>query len=137
MKLIKIVTAVERTPVRNLQGMARIDKTSVILPASIEWQPVEIKPHAQLAITDKQEDKNTVWTAKLTFKTCETMADRDHYAYRCYLKNGQSRLIGTGDRPFPVLSVAESMPENVTDNQLNEVTVTWSSPHFIPSICEQ
>ena len=136
MKLIKIVTAVERTPARNLMGMARVDMTSAILPAAIEWQPIDIKPHAQLVITDKQEDKNTVWSAKLTFKTCETIADRGHYAYRCRLKNGQYRLIGTGERPYPVLSVSESMPENVTDNQLNEVTVSWSSPRFIPSVCE-
>lgn len=136
MKLIKIVTAVERTPARNLMGMARIDMTSAILPAAIEWQPIDIKPHAQLVITDKQEDKNTVWSAKLTFKTCETIADRGHYAYRCRLKNGQYRLIGADERPFPVLSVSETMPENVTDNQLNEVTVSWSSPRFIPSVCE-
>lgn len=136
MKLIKIVTAVERTPARNLMGMARVDMTSAILPAAIEWQPIDIKPHAQLVITDKQEDKNTVWSAKLTFKTCETIADRGHYAYRCRLKNGQCRLIGADERPFPVLSVSETMPENVTDNQLNEVTVSWSSPRFIPSVCE-
>ena len=136
MKLIKIVTAVERTPARNLVGIVRVDMTSVILPAAIEWQPIDIKPHAQLVITDKQEDKNTVWSAKLTFKTCETIADRGYYGYRCRLKNGQYRLIGTVERPYPVLSVSESMPEKVTDNQLNEVTVSWSSPRFIPSVRE-
>ena len=136
MKLIKIVTAVERTPARNLVGIVRVDMTSVILPAAIEWQPIDIKPHAQLVITDKQEDKNTVWSAKLTFKTSETIADRGYYAYRCRLKNGQYRLIGTVERPYPVLSVSESMPEKVTDNQLNEVTVSWSSPRFIPSVRE-
>ena len=136
MKIIKIVTAVERIPVQYLGGMFRKNLTSVSVPAATEWQAIQIKPHAQLVITDKQEDKNTVWTAKLTFKTCETMAGRGHFAYRCRLKNGQYRLIGTDERPYPVLSVSETMPENVTDNQLNEVTVSWSSPQFIPYIVE-
>ncbi len=136
MKIIKIVTAVERIPVQYLGGMFRKNLTSVSVPAATEWQAIQIKPHAQLVITDKQEDKNTVWTAKLTFKTCETMAGRGHFAYRCRLKNGQYRLIGTDERPYPVLSVSETMPENVTDNQLNEVTVSWSSPRFIPSLLE-
>ena len=26
--------------------------------------------------------------------------------------------------------------ENITDNQLNEITVSWSSPRFIPNIQE-
>ena len=136
MKQIKLVTKVERIPATYLQGMNRISKTNVRLPSGITWQPLNIKPHAQLTISDKQEDGNTVWTAKLVFKTCEEFADHERYAYRCRLFNGQYRLIGTDERPYPVVSVVESMPENVTENQLNEVTVNWQSPHFIPSIQE-
>ncbi len=134
MKHIKIVTAVDRVPVTSLQGMTRISKTSVHLPSGISWEPLAIKPHAQLTISDKVEDKNRIWTAKLSFKTCEELSERDMYAYRCRLSNGQYRLIGSEERPYPVASVAESMPENITDNQLNEVTVNWSSPYFIPNI---
>lgn len=134
MKQIKIVTAVDRVPVTSLQGMTRIAKTSVRLPSGISWEPLAIKPHALLTISDKVEDKNRIWTAKLSFKTCEELSERDMYAYRCRLSNGQYRLIGSEERPYPVASVAESMPENVTDNQLNEVTVNWSSPYFIPNI---
>lgn len=136
MKQIKIVIAVDRVPVTSLQGMTRISKTSVRLPAGISWEALVIKPHAQLTVSDKVEEKNRIWTAKLSFKTCEDLNDRDLYAYRCRLSNGQYRLIGSNERPYPVASVAESMPENVTDNQLNEVTVNWSSPRFIPSILE-
>lgn len=136
MKQIKIVTKVERIPVTSLQGMTRISKTGVRLPSGISWQSLNIKPHAQLSISDKKVDGNTVWTAKLIFKTCEEFEDRGRYAYRCKLHNGQYRLIGSDERPYPVASVLESMPENVTDNQLNEVTVSWQSPYFIPYIQE-
>lgn len=136
MKQIKIITAVDRIPVTSLQGMTRISKTSVRLPSGICWEPLAIKPHAQLTISDKVEDKNTIWTAKLLFKTCEEFVNLDMYAYRCRLSNGQYRLIGSDERPYPVASLTDSMPENITDNQLNEITVSWSSPRFIPNIQE-
>lgn len=125
-----------RTPASNLNGMTRMSKSEVCLPSGIEWEELDIKPHAQLVVSDKQEGKNTVWNAKLTFKTCLDTVDREKYAYLCVLTNGQCRLIGTDERPFPVVTVQESMPENVTDNQLNEVTVNWQSPRFIPSVMD-
>ena len=136
MKLIKVVKKVERISVSSLAGMTRISKTEVRLPSGLTWQPLNIKPHAQLSISDRLEDGNTIWTAKLVFKTCEDFGDRDRWAYRVTLLNGQQRLIGSDKRPYPIASVVESMPENVTDNQLNEVTVSWQSPHFILAISQ-
>ena len=136
MKQIRIVTKVERTPIRNLDGLTRISETEVSLPNNITWEPLNIKPHAQLSIIDKQEDKNTVYDAKLMFKTFGDFSKRKRWAYRCLLSNGQYRLIGSDDRPYPVTSVNENMPENVTENQLIEVTVNWKSPRYIPTISE-
>ena len=136
MKQIKIVTKVERTPIASISGLTLISKTKVRLPSGITWQPLSVKRHALLTISDKTEDKNTVWTAKLVFKTCEEFGDRDRYAYRVKFLNGSYRLIGSDERPYPIASVVENMPENVTENQLNEVTVSWQSPHFIPYIQE-
>jgi hypothetical protein len=136
MKTLRIITAVERTPVENLIGMVRVSKTSVRIPDGISWLPIKIKPHAQLSVTDKIEDNNKVWAAKLVFKTFEDLVDVDRFAYRCRLLDGRYRLVGAPERPYPVASVIENMPELVTDNQLNEVTVSWQSPHFIPLIEE-
>lgn len=136
MKQIKIITEVDRVPVTSLVGMSRVSKTGVKLPYGINWQPLAIKPHAQLSISDKVEDKNTVWTVKLVFKTCEEFGDRGRWAYRCKLVDGSYRLIGSNERPYPITSVLENMPENVTENQLNEITVNWQSAHFIPYIRE-
>lgn len=136
MKQIKIITSVERTTVDSLQGMRRTSKTTVGLPSGISWEPLEIKPHAHLTISDKVENKNTIWTVKLVFKTCREFGDRERWAYRCRLLDGRYRLIGTDERPYPIVSVVENLPENVTDNQLNEVTVDWQSARFVPYIAE-
>lgn len=137
MKQIKLISAIERTPVTSLQGMKHVSRYEVRLPEGISWEPVEIKPHAVLSVSDKVEDRCTVWTARLTFKTCQDLDGRGRWAYRCrLLGGGRYRLVGCADRPYPTATVQENMPENVTDNQLNEVTVSWQSPRFIPYIAE-
>lgn len=136
MKMIKIVTAVERTPATILQEMTRISKTEVRIPSGVSWETLKIKPHAQLTLSNKKEDGNTVWTAKLVFKTCEEFSSIERYAFRCRLSDGRYCLIGTNERPYPVVNVVISMPENVTENQLTEVTVNWQSPQFVPYIHE-
>lgn len=134
MKHIKIVTAVDRIPVTYLAGMVRVSRTEVRPPSTPLWQPLKIKQHAQLTISDKVEDGCTIWSAKLVFRTCEEFGDRGRWAYRCRLLDGRYRLIGTSERPYPIASVLENMPEKVADAHLNEVTVTWQSSHFIPYI---
>lgn len=134
MKQIKIITAIDRIPVTDLEGMTRISKTGIRLPSGLNWQPLQVKRYAQLTISDKVEDKNVVWTAKLQFKTCDMPDAHGRWAYRCRLTDGRYRLIGSYERPYPVVTVQENMPENVTDNQLNDFTVNWQSTRFIPYI---
>jgi hypothetical protein len=136
MKFIRIVTKVERTPVSGLQGMTRISSSEVRLPSGISWEPLKAKPHAQLSVSDRIEDKSVIWTAKLVFRTCDDVADGGRWAYRCRLSDGTYRLIGSDERPYPTATVLDSNPENVTENQLREVTVNWQSPHRVPYIRE-
>lgn len=134
MKQMRIITAVERTAVENLQGMVRVSNTEVTLPPMVGWEAITIKPHARLTCEEKTEDRNTVWTATLTFKTFGELECGGRWAYRCRLSSGEYRLVGTDGRPYPVAKHTESHPENVTDNQLTEVTVTWQTPSSIPFI---
>ena len=136
MKKIDIVTCVERTPYTSLQGMSRISATEVRLPAGIVWQRMEVNLHAQLSISDKVEDKCIVWTAKLVFMTPMELGDQGRYVYRCRMLDGRYRIIGSDERPFPVASVIENLPEKVGEYHMNEVTVNWQSPSFIPYMAE-
>lgn len=137
MKSINLVTAVERTYYRNLEGMRYFGLTGVMLPVGIVWSPLTVKTPCSLVISDKNEDNNTLYTAKLVFKTCHDLVDRKHYVYRCRLADGRYRLLGTDERPFTTMSVTESMPERITDSQLSEVTVTYTINRFIPFILQE
>lgn len=136
MKKIDIVTCVERTPCTSLQGMSRVSRTEVRLPAGIEWERMAVNLHAQLTISDKVENKCTVWTAKLVFRTPLELGDLDRYVYRCRMLDGRYRIIGSDERPYPVASIVENLPEKVSDYHMDEVTVTWQSPRFIPYMAE-
>lgn len=128
-----MVLAVERTLCSGL----KIENTglkTVRITNDPQWKTLKTKNHPSLSITDKLEDKVPVYTATLKFYTCEDLDDRGYYAYRVRLADGSYRLIGTGGRPYPVMTTEETMPEKPTDNQLNLVTITWSVPRNIPYI---
>lgn len=137
MKSVNLVTAVERTYYHNLEGMRYFGQTGVILPVGIVWSPLPVKVPCSLIISDKNEDNNTLYTAKLVFRTCQDIVDRKHYVYRCRLADGRYRLLGSDERPFAIMSVTENMPERITDSQLNEVTVSYSTNRFIPVVLPQ
>lgn len=133
MKNIKVVTAVARVPFSELSGMMRTGQTSVRIP-DVTWEEIPIKVPASLTIEDKEEDKNTLYSSTLVFYTCMSIINRKHYAWKVTLSNGQSLLLGSYERPFCYTAVKETSPESMTDNMLNEVTVTYSSYFRVPAI---
>lgn len=132
MNTVKIVLKVERTPCSSLAGLRRTAIASVKIPDGVEWEELAVRQHPSLAISEKVDDKVPLWTATLKFLTCQDITDRKHYAYRVTLAGGRQRLIGTDARPYPVLTVAEQMPEKPSDNSWNEATVTWTTPLMVP-----
>lgn len=133
MKLIKNVVAVDVCQASVLDGMSR-SKINVVSIPSVNWNPVPINVPAKLSIINKVEAKNTIFTSTLVFRTCEDFSYRGHLCFRVRLANGQQLLIGTSDRPYCVVSVNDTIPDNLTDSQLQEVTITLTSSKKPPQI---
>lgn len=134
MKVLKNVIAVAAVQSYDLEGVERKSPGVVSVPDSVPWEQVEIQVPAKLSIINKVEDKNTVWTTTLTFRTCEDRFDRKHPCYMVTLANGKRLLVGSSERPYPVTVTSETMPDNLTDSQLQEVTVTLTSRSRPPVI---
>lgn len=132
-KFIKVVKSVERTFYSNLTGLYKTGINAVKIP-NAEWKQIKIKTPASLIITDKEENKNTLYSAQLKFLTCEEFIDKDRYVWRVTLADGTAYLLGTDERPFATMSAQINMPDNFKDNQLIEVTVTYNSSYNIPFI---
>ena len=128
------IIAVYRVPANSVSGLKRVDANSVQVPVSIPFQRIAIRIPARLTISDKVEDGVRLYTAQLVFRTCEDIDDRERMVYSCKAADGKFFLIGTGERPFPVTTVNEPHPDNMTDSQMNEVTVSYTSAAKIPYI---
>lgn len=131
---IKVIVGLEFIPCRDLGGLVYTGESSVRLPDGLTWENLCIKVPAQLIVTEKYEDKVKIYTATLKFLTKDRLPQGGRYAFRLRLSDGKTCLIGSDDRPYPVVLSQENLPDSVKDNQLNEVTVTYSSPRSIPYI---
>lgn len=134
MNTARNVIAIDRVPATSLLGYQRTGVNSVNLDANTPWQSLSVKVPARLTISDKIDDGVRLHTAQLVFRSCEDITDLGRWAYRCKTADGKYYLIGTDERPYPVGTCTTNHPDNMTDNQLCEVTVTYTSAEQIPYI---
>ena len=119
----------------SLGVVRQVSKDSVTVPL-IGWEEIDILVPAKLSIISNVEGKNTIHKAQLTFRTCEDLNGNEHYAYLVSTADGKRYLLGRKERPYPVLTVSDTMPDNFNDSQLKEYTVTYSSAVRIPKIAD-
>lgn len=132
--VIRNIIAVYVAEASGLSGMILSSLGKVTLPQELRWTPVIIEVPARLTINNKVEDKDMAWQSTLVFRTCEDISTRGHKVYRVSMADGTQLLIGSDQRPYPVTTVTSSLPDNMTDTQLNEVTVTLTSVQKPPQI---
>jgi len=89
---------------------------------------------AKLSIINKVVDKNRLWEYQLVFRTCEDIQVSGHWAYLLKLANGKWIILGSNQRPYPVTVSSRILPDNLSDSQLWEVTVTWSNRSEAPEL---
>ena len=87
---------------------------------------------AKLSINNKVVDKNILWEYKLDFRSCQDLQVDGHWAYVLKLANGKWLTLGTKDRPYPVTVSSKLLPDNLSDSQLWEVSVSWSNKAQAP-----
>lgn len=133
MSKINVIIRIERCKVSEMAGLRRSSARSVVLQSACPWTPVCIKVPAELTVSEKVEAGQRIWTARLNFLTPEEF-ERERMVYKATAADGKEYIIGTNERPYPVTSMTEPHPDKVTDNQLFEVSVSYSSACQIPYI---
>lgn len=128
------IIAVDRLRAGDIVGLRQASATSVHVSTATAWENIPIKVPARLTISDKIEDGVRLHTAQLIFRTCEEPHEIERMVYRCKTADGRYYLIGNNERPYPVTTVNDNHPDNMTDSQLYEVTVNYTSAGKIPYI---
>lgn len=130
---IQNVISVSRIRCSSLDDMQRV-KDKVLSLTDDGWSAIDIRIPAKLSINNKVEGGVTVYSHQLTFRTCENIEVRGHWAYRIVLADGTRLLLGSYDRPYPVTVSSHTLPDNLSDSQLYEVTVTLTTREDLPQI---
>ena len=130
----KNVIGIDRLQSGSIVGLRKLSSSSVSISSSNSWKNIPIKVPARLTISDKVDDGVRLHTAQLVFRTCDEPQEIERMVYRCKTADGKYFLIGNNDRPYTVTTVNDNHPDNMTDSQLYEVTVNYTSAEKIPYI---
>ena len=120
---------------KELGSVSRIGDVLKILPGT-NWTKIAMEVPGDLEISSKIEDKVEIFTAKLTFReTC-----RYDYpptpVFTVRLADGTLMLIGSSERPYPVVTESQAFSSSNSNSQLRELTVTYSDRLRIPLIAD-
>ena len=130
----KNVIGIDRLQSGSIVGLRKLSSSSVAISSSNSWKNIPIKVPARLTISDKVDDGVRLHNAQLVFRTCDEPQEIERMVYRCKTADGRYYLIGNNERPYPVTTVNDNHPDNMTDSQLYEVTVNYTSVGKIPYI---
>lgn len=126
MQHIRNIVRIAATEASNLSAILYPAPGICHIPANVEFTPIGCKSPSSLEITDKVESKVRIFTAKLSFKSADDLADGGKpLAYMVTTAMGERYLIGGYQRPYPVITRSEVMPSSLTDTSLIAYSVSW------------
>ena len=133
--ILKFINSIQLVPSQFLKSMVRVaaDKVSINLD-ELPLTNVPFKKPAQLTISDKADDGNRLYTAKLTFATVlEWLPKFNRVGVVCTAIDGTQYIIGNDRQPFPVCTQQQNHPDTYKESELTEVNVSWSTPLMPPT----
>lgn len=100
----------------------------VILRDVVPWRTLPIVGLAALETSEEVEDGVRLHTTKLSATLEETFVFPEQpVVFLASSVNGSRFLIGTAQRPFPLVNQNSVLPSNSTENCITELVVTLSS----------
>lgn len=101
------------------------DTVRVVLSALTE---IPVQPFPKLEISEKKEGGQRIYTVKLTLKTTDdTLPSLDRKVFYALDINDMVWILGSKNRPYPIVTKSVSLPESAQDNQLNTFQIDYSS----------
>ena len=105
--LIKI----EYAPASAVAGMTLVTSHSCRLPVNVNFTEINIPGLVDAKMDSNLESNECVYTTALSFRTCDkTPADIRHQVFRVTAIDGNRLLIGTFQRPYPVVKEHDPYP---------------------------
>ena len=109
--------------------MKMLSLHSCSVPSSVEFAEINTVGLVDVKMDDSIENKEKVYTSVVSFQTPnKTPAGVSRLAFRLTTIDGNRFLLGTSERPYPIIKESNPFPGKVGDSTLKSVTITWKSP---------
>lgn len=87
-------------------------------------------PHIGDAVCELEsqfDNNDTLEKAKLTFSTTAQLPTRQHLAFVILTVDGKQYLVGTAEKPYPVLKVESSTGKPDGDSAVTKYTISYTN----------
>lgn len=92
------------------------------------WHPVPITGLAAMEVTDDVADGRHTISTKVTATLCGRYTPlAGPVAALLTCADGTRLLLGTGERPMPAVTLADTLPDKAAERSAQTVTITYSS----------
>lgn len=126
--LIQNIRKVECIEAYHLQHSDIIADRGVWLNVYQQLNPISTIGLSSVEISDKIENKQRVFTTKLTmFRTEKLLTGSKKFCFKVTTITGSQFLIGCADKPYPVIQNEESFSSAASGKSGVTVTVTLTS----------
>lgn len=119
-----MICKVAYCPTMSLASLVKLGKGKCRVDESVAWIEVEIAPYARLDVTEVTEGKEKLKNAILKFRVASDLNFSGTIAFKVTTADGQQMIIGTNERPFCQITSSKVHPDNHSESQLKEYTVT-------------
>ena len=125
-----IIQKVEIADASALPSMMILPKGECQIENLQMFTEFNIKGLVSATVKDELSNNQLVYTTTVEFNTCiKTTEGMRRKAFLLTAADGTRYLVGTGSRPYPVITESNPFPHRPTESMLKKVTVKWTAPH--------
>lgn len=133
--MIQNLIKIEECECSELLNAGIFSEQKCFLTANVNFEEINTVGNIQVSDESSYENNELIWTTTVTYKV-KSKSPRAwrRKAFRMTAIDGTMYLVGTGDRPFPVIKESNPYPGLPTGTTLMTITVSWKSSHGLMKI---
>lgn len=133
--MIHNIIKIEQADCSQLSVMEPIGERQCHFMSDVNFTEINTYGNIQVSEESDYQNNERIWTITVTYKQkCKKPSGARRKAFRLTRIDGTQFVIGTYDRPFPVIKESNPYPDKPTGTTLMTVTVTWKSKHGMMEI---
>lgn len=133
--IVKFITKVEMTTSDNVASWRILQQDKALVDIVGNMTELCCQGLSQLEISEKTDNKERIRTAKLTSTILDDISiGNKKLVFRLTDTQGKKLVLGSDERPFPIVSISEVLSGSTQSTSKKTMTVTLSSINPITEI---